>query len=43
MYYQENLNYLGLFSGSNYKINYKVFFNLGFDKSEMSQIIIIKK
>ena len=29
--------------GSNYKISYKAFFNLGFDKSEMSQIVIIKK
>ena len=29
--------------GSNYKMGYKVFFDLGFDSSEMSQIIIIKK
>ena len=28
---------------SNYKINYETFFDLGFDDSKMSQIIIIKK
>ena len=28
---------------SNYKISYKAFFNLGFDSSEMSQIIIIRR
>ena len=29
--------------GSNYKISYKAFFDLGFDTSEMSHIIIIKE
>ena len=28
---------------SNYKISYKAFFDLGFDSSEMSQIIIIRR
>ena len=28
---------------SNYKISYKAFFNLGFDSSEMSQIIVIRR
>ena len=28
---------------SNYKIGYKMFFNLGFDSSEMSQVIIIRR
>ena len=30
-------------SESNYKISYKTFFDLGFDSSEMSQIIIIRR
>ena len=29
--------------GSNYKVSYKAFFDLGFDSSEMSQIIIIRR
>lgn len=29
--------------GSNYKISYKAFFDLGFDSSEMSQIIVIRR